>query len=63
MGPKEFGTRVTYYMEQVAREEAARIGFDMQKEPSALFRMLMTVMASESLRAEALRRFKEEEDA
>ena len=45
-------------MEAVAREEAARIGFDMQREPHALFRMMMAVFTDEELRAEAIRRFK-----
>lgn len=55
---REIAEKLTFYMEEVAREEAARTGFDMQKEPHALFRMLMTVFATDSLRQEAIRRFK-----
>jgi hypothetical protein len=60
--PPTLAERTTYWFEVVAREEAARIGFDMAKEPNALFRMLATVMATDTLRHKAISLLKEHEE-
>ncbi len=46
-------------VEEVAREYALEIGFDMETEHHALFRMMMCVMAADGLRARAIDRLKE----
>ena len=46
-------------VEEVARAEAERIGFDMEKESHALMRMIMTVFSSQDLRSSAVDLLKE----
>ncbi len=50
---REMAEALTAEMEAVGREYAATTGFDMQTEPDALFRMLMTVMSTPALFADA----------
>lgn len=57
--PRVLAERMTSCFEEVAREYAAEIGFDLQTERHGLFRMLMTVMASEQLRKRAIALYKE----
>lgn len=49
----------TAAIEEVAREDAERVGFDIANEPHGLARAIMAVLASQELRAEAVKRAKE----
>jgi len=46
-------------IEEVAREDAERVGFDIANEPHGLARAIMAVLASQKLRAKAVKRAKE----
>jgi hypothetical protein len=60
---KKDGPLLAAHMEDVAREEAARTGFDIANEPHGLFRALATVLARPDLLKEAIRRTKAHEPA
>lgn len=49
-------------LEDIAREYAAEIGFNMQTEKHALFRMTAAVLSSEKLRQRWLDRLKESQN-
>lgn len=51
---KELAEKFSAAIEVVSRREAARIEFDMENEPHALFRMMMVVLSSKELRSEAI---------
>lgn len=56
MATKSIKEAFTAAVEEVAREDAKRVGFDVANEPHGLARAIMAVFASQELRAEAVRR-------
>lgn len=58
---KELAKRFSEAIEAVALREAERIGFNMETEAHALFRMMMVVLSSKELRGEAIELLKERE--
>jgi hypothetical protein len=59
MATKSVKEAFTIAVEEVAREDAERAGFDIANEPHGLARAIMAVFASQELRAEAAKRAKE----
>lgn len=49
----------TEAIEEIAREHAAEIGFDMEKEPHALMRMIALVLSRKELRDLSIERLKQ----
>lgn len=53
---EELVAATTDELEQMARENAEKVGFDIEKEPHGLFRALMAVMSEPGTIQEAARR-------
>ncbi|MHA1949969.1 MAG: hypothetical protein ACW99G_01555 [Candidatus Thorarchaeota archaeon] len=51
---RELSQKFSEAIEEVAREYAKEIGFDMLTEPHALIRMMEAVLSSKELRAKAV---------
>ncbi len=59
MATKSPGEAFTDAIEEVARENAQAIGFDVVNEPYGLARAIMVVLSSKELREKAIKRAKE----